>query len=57
MHSVQVRKILKKAYFERTDEENKILESVPEIVNHIESTIEKHKNLKERAKEVIIDSQ
>lgn len=51
-YSIQVRKILKKSYFERTDEENKIIEGVPEIVQHIESTIEKHKNRQERAKEV-----
>ncbi|XP_054716399.1 NAD-dependent protein deacetylase sirtuin-7-like [Uloborus diversus] len=49
----QVRRILKKTCLERTEEELKMLDSVPELVSHIQNSIQKHQCLKERAKEVI----
>ncbi|XP_035233161.1 NAD-dependent protein deacetylase sirtuin-7-like [Stegodyphus dumicola] len=48
----QIRKILKKPYSDRTEEELKILDSVPDLVHQIQNSIQKHKCLKERTKEI-----
>ncbi|XP_015924588.1 NAD-dependent protein deacetylase sirtuin-7 [Parasteatoda tepidariorum] len=54
-HLRLVRKIMKKPLSSRTNEEIKLLEEAPDLVQRIQNNKEKHVNLKERIKEVIDD--
>lgn len=49
----QVRKILKKAVEERTEEEQKILDSQPGLVHHVQESFKKLSSIKDRRKEII----